>query len=73
MGTISHAVYWLHKPVGQPSILPDTAPTALILVVGVILTIAVAAASWRWFEGPMIRRGHRITLVEVAAARDMGR
>lgn len=81
LGTISYGVYLLHKPVvgtlfaalGQSSVLPDTVPAALVLVVGVILTLAIAAASWRWFEGPMIRWGHRITRVEVAATREVGR
>ena len=80
LGTISYGVYLLHKPVvgtlfaalGYSTVLPDTAPTALLLVVGVLLTIGIAAASWRWFESPMIRWGHRITRVEVAAMREVG-
>jgi peptidoglycan/LPS O-acetylase OafA/YrhL len=37
-------------------------PLALVFIgaqlLGVVVAIAVASVSWRWFEKPWVRRGH---------------
>jgi peptidoglycan/LPS O-acetylase OafA/YrhL len=64
MGTISYAVYLLHHPVlrlvygfaGAP-ISVASPRGALLMVLAAGLTLALAALSWRFFEGPLVRRG----------------
>jgi peptidoglycan/LPS O-acetylase OafA/YrhL len=64
LGTISYAVYLLHHPVlrlvygfaGAPISVASPQGVALMaLAVG--LTLALAALSWRFFEGPIVRWG----------------
>jgi peptidoglycan/LPS O-acetylase OafA/YrhL len=66
LGRISYCVYLIHLTLnvvahrlilhGQPEIfdLRGVGVTLLALVV----TLVIASASWRWFEQPLIRRGH---------------
>lgn len=69
LGKISYGVYLLHKPVvgtlfaalGFDTLLLDTPSAAALCVAGIVITIAVAAGSWRWFESPIIRWSHRLT------------
>jgi peptidoglycan/LPS O-acetylase OafA/YrhL len=44
---------------GDPEIrdVKGVATTALALV----MTLAIAKVSWRYFEGPLVKRGHRYT------------
>jgi peptidoglycan/LPS O-acetylase OafA/YrhL len=64
LGTISYAVYLLHHPVlrlvygfaGAPIAVASLRGVAL-MVLAVVLTLALAALSWRYFEGPIVRWG----------------
>ncbi len=62
-GTISYGVYLWHVPLllyaRHLGLLPlDTVGG---LVVALLLTVPVAAASWRWLEQPAIARGRALT------------
>jgi len=60
LGGISYAVYMFH--VGFRSLLWAVAPAlsrVLVSLSALFLTIAVAALSWRFFEGPLVRWAHR--------------
>jgi peptidoglycan/LPS O-acetylase OafA/YrhL len=67
LGTISYCVYILHYAFnllmhrlilhGSPEIFD--AQGVLVSVLALTLTIAVASLSWRYFERPLIERGHK--------------
>jgi peptidoglycan/LPS O-acetylase OafA/YrhL len=69
LGTISYCVYIIHYPVlaglhklllhGRPRI--DSVPGASVTALALATTFALAALSWRFFEKPLVRRGHRYT------------
>jgi peptidoglycan/LPS O-acetylase OafA/YrhL len=62
-GTISYGVYLWHVPLllyaRHLGLLPLN--TVGGLVVALLLTVPVAAASWRWLEQPAIARGRALT------------
>ena len=68
LGIVSYTTYLLHLPVLRivhftargdfPSVGDGTAQAVTILALA--LTLALAALSWRVFEGPILRRGHRV-------------
>lgn len=66
LGTISYCVYIIHLTVlllTHQLILhrgPEfySLPGAAVTALAAILTLALAALSWRYFEKPLIRRGH---------------
>jgi peptidoglycan/LPS O-acetylase OafA/YrhL len=58
LGTISYSVYLLHPFV--LSIAPFANPILLISL-WVLLTLALASATYRWIEHPCIALGHKIT------------
>jgi peptidoglycan/LPS O-acetylase OafA/YrhL len=62
-GTISYGVYLWHVPlllwVRHLGLLPlQTLPA---IAIALLLTVPVAAASWRWVEQPLIARGRALT------------
>lgn len=74
LGQISYGVYLLQLPVqaavkmlmrapmGRPERLPLDSLTWLVA------TLALAWLSWRWFESPLQRFGHRLTTIETVSA-----
>jgi peptidoglycan/LPS O-acetylase OafA/YrhL len=67
LGTLAYCSYLLHYPLIQAgrrvfhALLPSY-PAAAWLIGGlsaVALTLVLAALSWRYFEKPMLRRGHK--------------
>jgi peptidoglycan/LPS O-acetylase OafA/YrhL len=66
LGLVSYCVYIIHSPIHQfaPRILlhapPEinSLPGLLIVLLGALLTFLLAALSWRFFESPLLRRGH---------------
>ena len=62
LGAIAYCVYLIHPLFfGLTSAVLGAYPNggALSAVVGLLMTIAVAKISWRWFEKPLVRYGHR--------------
>ncbi len=67
LGTLAYCAYLLHYPLIQSGrrvarALFSTHPELSFLVgafSAVALTLALAALSWRYYEKPMLRRGHR--------------
>lgn len=67
LGTISYCVYIIHDTInllahrvilhGDPEIYNLSGVGVTLLALG--LTFGIAALSWRYFEKPLIRRGHR--------------
>jgi peptidoglycan/LPS O-acetylase OafA/YrhL len=65
LGTLAYCSYLIHLPMIQASRLllglrlsPGSAWLAGS-VLGVALTLTIAALSWKYFEKPLLRRGHR--------------
>ncbi|HEU0093966.1 MAG TPA: acyltransferase [Vicinamibacteria bacterium] len=68
LGRVSYTTYLLHLPVLRivhfalrgdfPSVTGATAQAVTVLAF--VITVALAALSWRFFEGPIVRRGHRV-------------
>ena len=57
-GTLAYSTYLIHFPLlGLSSLLVRTQAAAGIL--GIVLTFLIAALSWRFFEKPLVQRGHR--------------
>jgi peptidoglycan/LPS O-acetylase OafA/YrhL len=81
LGTLSYCVYLLHYPLIQSlrrvcaKLLPTHSATAFLLGGGLAIaaTLALAALSWRFFESPMLRRGHRFRYFEGTAASPLAR
>ncbi len=67
LGTLAYCTYLLHYPLIQAGrrLLYGTIPRHPEIAyaggafAAVMLTLAIATLSWRFFEKPMIRRGHR--------------
>jgi peptidoglycan/LPS O-acetylase OafA/YrhL len=58
IGTVAYAIYLVHLPMlGVSSLIVDGGMR--IAVLGMVLTLALAAVSWRYFERPLVRVGHR--------------
>jgi len=67
LGRVSYTTYLLHLPLLRivhfslrgdfPSVTGGTAQAVTVLALA--LTLALAALSWRFFEGPIVRWGHR--------------
>ncbi len=67
LGGVSYCVYIIHGPVligihhvllhSYPRI--DSLPGALATLLSTIVTLGIAALSWRLMEKPLIKRGHR--------------
>jgi peptidoglycan/LPS O-acetylase OafA/YrhL len=82
LGTIAYCTYLLHMPLiqgGRRLFAPvfPSAGTAFLVggLAGVAATLVVASLSWKYFEKPMVQRGHnhvyrqeRITLISGSAA-----
>ncbi len=66
LGLVSYCVYIIHFPIHQfahrillhapPQI--DSLPGLAVTLLGAIVTFLLAALSWRFFESPLLRRGH---------------
>jgi peptidoglycan/LPS O-acetylase OafA/YrhL len=57
-GTLAYSTYLIHLPLlGISSLLVRRQAMAGIL--GIVLTFLIAALSWRFFEKPLVLRGHR--------------
>jgi peptidoglycan/LPS O-acetylase OafA/YrhL len=74
MGGIAYCAYLMHEPVMavlfwmngkyHPSL---TGPLdALILMAAFAVTVVVGVLSWRWFEAPLVRMGHRYQYAAVS-------
>jgi peptidoglycan/LPS O-acetylase OafA/YrhL len=69
LGTISYCVYLIHGPVYDVSyaLLKKESPALRnfsdlgVTLLVVFLTISIATLSWKFFEKPMVRRGHTYT------------
>lgn len=69
LGGISYGVYLLHIPVvsltnlalGNSSLMVDRAAGPWGSILGLAITIALAAMSWRFIESPLIDAAHRWT------------
>jgi peptidoglycan/LPS O-acetylase OafA/YrhL len=67
LGTLAYCTYLLHYPLIQAGrqvfeVLLPSHPEAAFLAGGLLaiaITLVVAALSWRFFEQPMLRRGHK--------------
>lgn len=67
LGTLAYCAYLLHFPLIQGGrrvfrVLMPTHPDASFLLgafAAVALTLVLATLSWRYFEKPMLRRGHK--------------
>jgi peptidoglycan/LPS O-acetylase OafA/YrhL len=67
LGRHSYFVYLWHMLIGLPIItwlgrgqlVLESLPALLIVLAGVGTTWAAAIVSWRFFEGPLVARGHR--------------
>ena len=68
LGTISYAVYLIHKPVlgltfaivrsRHPWPWAETSGERLLILLSLAITIAIASLSWRYFEKPLLKIGH---------------
>lgn len=67
LGLVSYAVYLFHEPVisavfeivfRRPRTIADSTDVALA-VLALAVTLGAAACSWRYFEKPILRLGHR--------------
>ena len=57
-GTLAYSTYLIHIPLlGMSSLVVRRQAAAGIL--GIVLTFLIAALSWRFFEKPLVLRGHR--------------
>ncbi len=69
LGKVSYCVYIIHVAVNWTvharvrSDLPrfDSLPSIAVTVLAFGITLLIAEASWHFFEGPLIRRGHRFS------------
>ena len=69
LGTISYGVYLIHGPIYETSyaLLKGESPALrsfsdwIVTVLVIVLTIVIAAISWRFFEKRLVRRGHMHT------------
>jgi len=67
LGTLAYGVYLIHRPMIWEGrhFLTLTFPHSPVLIMvaggilGVGVTILIAAVSWRFFESPLVHRGHR--------------
>lgn len=67
LGRVSYCVYMIHDAVNwltfrivrhsEPRF--DSVPAMALAVAALVSTLALAELSWRYFEHPLIRRGHR--------------
>lgn len=67
LGRVSYCVYMVHDAVdwlafrivrhSEPRF--DSVPTMALSVAALVSTLVLAEVSWRYFEHPLIRRGHR--------------
>jgi peptidoglycan/LPS O-acetylase OafA/YrhL len=67
LGTLAYCTYLIHFPLIQEGrhvlglVLPGHPELAYVIgaLAAIALTIAIAALSWRFFEKPLLRRGHK--------------
>jgi peptidoglycan/LPS O-acetylase OafA/YrhL len=67
LGVLSYCLYVVHVPINgilhavllgnRPSI--STLPSAGVTLLATMVSLGIATLSWKYFEGPMVRRGHR--------------
>ncbi|HEX6934747.1 MAG TPA: acyltransferase family protein [Streptosporangiaceae bacterium] len=64
LGIRSYGIYLWHWPVIAltTGVAPRSATSAPVRVIDTVLPIALAAASWRWLEEPILRNGLRTEL-----------
>ena len=75
LGTVSYCVYILHDTANQLAhrILLHATPQIYdargigVTLFALLITLAVAAVSWRYIEKPLIGRGHAYSYWEAAA------
>jgi len=76
LGVISYCVYILHDAFNQIAhrLLLHSEPQlndfrgVVVTLLAIALTVALAALSWRYFEGPLIRHGHRYSFGQGSSA-----
>jgi peptidoglycan/LPS O-acetylase OafA/YrhL len=77
LGTISYCVYIIHLTIdelahqfllGRPPRVDDAAGIA-VTVLALVATLGVASISWRFFEKPLVRYGHRASYETPVATR----
>jgi peptidoglycan/LPS O-acetylase OafA/YrhL len=81
LGGISYGVYLMHQGVHgmvhvalfgkMPAVTSVPEIGATLLSAGLVLLLA--SCSWKWLEGPLVRRGHRRCRYEFTAERADGR
>lgn len=63
LGTISYGLYLIHYPifalVQYMSVRAHIQSGLLVVAIAVPVTITIAKISWKWFEKPFVRIGHR--------------
>ena len=76
LGTISYCVYVIHLTINQlaHALVLHSEPQIYnlqgvgVTLLSLVLTLAVASLSWRYFEKPLLRRGHSYSYGEESAA-----
>jgi peptidoglycan/LPS O-acetylase OafA/YrhL len=69
LGTLAYCLYLIHRPLNEVSRrflaphfgLPANPAWLLAGLLGVAASLLVASLSWKYFEKPLLRRGHRYT------------
>lgn len=62
LGGIAYGVYLIHVLVfNRVFVLTKSHNPLIVEVLSLVLTILIAKISWRWFEKPFVRLGHRVS------------
>jgi len=77
LGLIAYGLYLMHFPVqgmlfglkwGRAPFISSVS-TAALNAFGLIATVAICALSWKYFENPLIKLGHRVSYQDLSTAR----
>lgn len=63
LGTIAYGLYLIHYPVFLLAVYAmrtaHVGSGLVVVIVALPLTVLIAEISWKWFEKPFVRLGHR--------------